>query len=206
MKITMQNNDKKVELEVDLNELKGWLSIELVDGESEETLQKRIQSEIDEKFNKPDHKNWRRHNRHIGYSKAKYEDGEESFDHFKEPLIDEVRDSRIFFKDEIERDTKEEYEECLTRLSKHIKKPDLLDLLVKYVFEDYTLREIAMLQNPRKDDMSEKEYLRLIAKEENNLSHKWRRLCKKLEKIILETSDFNVPRGYLVEDKSSKKL
>ncbi|MFM1525112.1 hypothetical protein [Helcococcus bovis] len=79
-------------------------------------------------------------------------------------------------------------------------------MFTKVVFEGYTLREIAILQNPRPEGMSEKEYKKLIAKVENNLSHKLVRVRKKLEKIILETSDFDVSRGYLVEDNSSRNL
>lgn len=206
MKITIQNNDKKVELEVDLNELKGWLNIDFIDGESETEIQSRIQERINEEYNRPEYNNWHKHNRHIGYSKAVSEDGEDSFGHFKEPLIDEVRDRRIFFRDEIERSHQEEYETCCNFINKHIKKQELAELFINTAFEGYTLREIAMIKNPREEGMSDTEYKKLIAKEENNLSHKWRRLRKKLEKIILETSDFDVPRGYIVEDKSSRKL
>lgn len=206
MKVRIQDNDQKIELDVDLNALQGWLNIDLIDGESDEELQKRIQHEINEEVNKDDYNNWHQHNRHIGYSKAVSEDGEDSFGHFKEPLISEVKDSRIFFKDEIEREYREEYEKCCEFISTHIKKPELVDLFIKVVLEGYTLKEIANLQNPKEKGMSDAEHVKLILREENNLSHKLVRVRKKLKEIILKTSDFDIPRGYLVEDKSSRKL
>ncbi|WP_332060146.1 hypothetical protein [Streptococcus canis] len=206
MKIKWQDNNKKVELDVELDELKGWLKIDVIEDESEEELQERIQEAINEEYNKPDYNNWHQHNRHIGYSKAKHEDGDDYFGHFKEPLISEVEDSSIFYKEENERNYREELENCYRFLNKHVNKQELVDLFTKVVFEGYTLREIAMIQNPRPEGMSEKEYKKLIAKVENNLSHKLVRVRKILEKIILETSDFDVPRGYLLEDKSSRNL
>ncbi|MCW6681290.1 hypothetical protein NHG29_00140 [Aerococcaceae bacterium NML160702] len=200
MIIKIQDNNKKIELDVDLDELKGWLNIDFIDGESNEELQKRIQHEINEEFNKDEYNNWHQHNRHIGYSKAVSEDGEDLFGHFREPLVEEVKDSRIFCRDEIERERKEEYERCCKFLLQHIKKQELAELFIKVIFEDYTLRELAMFQNPREEGTSEKEYKQLIAKIENNLSHKLVRVRKKLKRIMLETSDFDVPRGYLVED------
>lgn len=206
MKIKMKYETLEVEMDVDVNELTGWLSIEVVEEENEVELQKRIQEEIDKQYNRPDYNNWHRHNRHIGYSKAVSEDGEDSFGHFKEPLIEKVRDKSIFFKDEIKRNHQEEYENCCKFIAEHIKKQELLDLFIKFVFEDYTLREIAMIQNPRKDGMSEKEYKKLISKVENNLSHKLVRVRKKLQEISSKTSDFDGTRGYLIEDESSRNL
>ncbi|MBS4761158.1 hypothetical protein KG089_00380 [Carnobacteriaceae bacterium zg-ZUI252] len=204
MKIKMKYDTAEVEMDVDVNELTGWLSIEIMEEESEDELQKRIQEEIDKQYNRPDYNNWHTHNRHIGYSKSVFEDvkdSKDSVDHFKEPLIDEVRDSRIFYKSQMEHEEHQEYTECCALLAKHIQKPELLDLFIKVALEDYTLREMAMLQHPKEKWMSDNDYKKLIAKEENNLSHKWRRLRKKLEK----TSDFSFLRGYLVEDTSSRK-
>ena len=206
MKIKWQNNDKKVELEVDLSELQGWLCIDVVEGESEEEFQKRIQEEIDREYNRPDYNNWHKHNRHIGYSKVLSEDGEDSFGHFKEPLIEEIRDKSIFFKDEIEREQKESYEICCEFIRKNVKNSDLAELFIKVVFDEYSIRELAKLQNPRTNEISDYDYNKLIIKEENNLSHKLRRLKRNLEKIILKTSDFKIFRGYLLEYISSKKL
>lgn len=206
MRIKIQDNDKKVELEVDLNELQGWLNIDFIDGESDVEIQSIIQEQINEKYNKPDYNNWHKHNRHIGYSKVISGDGEESFDHFKEPLMSEVRDDRIFNKDAIERSHQEEYEICCNFINKHIKKQELAELLIKTTFEGYSLREIAILKNPKEKGMSEEKYKKLITKVENNLSHKLVRIRKKLKEIILKTSDFDVPSGYLIEDESSRKL
>lgn len=206
MKIKIQNNDKKVELEVDLNELQGWLNIDFIDGESDVEIQARIQERINEEFNRPEYNNWHKHNRHIGYSKAVSEDGEDNFDHFKEPLLSEVKDNRIFYKEEIERSHQEEYEICCNFINKHIKKQELAELFIKTVFEGYSLREIAILQNPKEKWMSEEEYKKLIAKVENNLSHKLVRVRKKLKDIILKTSDFDVFQGYLLEAIASKKF
>ncbi len=89
-----------------------WVSLslegeELTQGERE----KLIQDAWEERFNRPDYNSWHKFDRHRGNSKkqmGKTED-EEDIDTF-EPMMNEVADVSIFYKDEIERSRYESYE------------------------------------------------------------------------------------------------
>lgn len=72
--------------------------------------------EVFDRMNKAEYNGWRKHHRHLGNTKAQsYEDdgtGDDGDDGatWCEPLMTEVRDDRIFQRDEIERDESESYE------------------------------------------------------------------------------------------------
>lgn len=72
--------------------------------------------EVFDRMNKVEYNGWRKHHRHLGNTKAQeYEDdgtGDDGDDGatWCEPLMKEVRDDRIFRKDEIERDRRDSYE------------------------------------------------------------------------------------------------
>ena len=112
LRIRYENELKIVELNADDTE-KLWVSLSLEgEGLSQSEKEKLIQDAWEESFNKPDYNNWHKHNRHIGLSKAKpgKDEDEEDVDS-SEPLMSEVLDDRIFRRDEIDRETKESYEE-----------------------------------------------------------------------------------------------
>lgn len=89
-----------------------WVSLDFEDEETEqEEKERRIQEAFDEQFNRPEYNNWHKFDRHRGYSKA--QPGKDSIEDeidSSEPLMDEVADDRIFRKDEIEHERKDEYE------------------------------------------------------------------------------------------------
>lgn len=81
------------------------------DGVTKADKEKLIQEVWEEQFNKPDYNNWHKFDRHRGYSAAQpgKDEAEEEAD-LQEPLMEEVADSRIFWKDRIGQDEREEYE------------------------------------------------------------------------------------------------
>lgn len=72
--------------------------------------------EVFDHMNNEEYNGWRKHHRHLGNTKAQgYEDdgtGDDGDDGatWCEPLMTEVKDDRIFRKDEIERDRRDSYE------------------------------------------------------------------------------------------------
>lgn len=196
----MKYDTQEVEMEIEVSELTGWLSIEIAEEESEEELQKRIQAKIDEDYNRPDYNNWHRHNRHIGYSKAKYDDEETATGHFQEPLMEEVKDKSLFYKEQLAYEKAEMYTQCSDLIRKACgKKQDVAEAFIKVTLEDYTIREWTKEKHPKTESMSDAEYERLIRREENKLSKKLIRLKERFKKIIPKTSDFDEFQGYVLE-------
>lgn len=196
----MVYDNKSTELDIEVNKLTGWLNIDIIENESEDDLQKRIQEEIDKQYNRPDYNNWHRHDRHIGYSKAISEDGEEAFNHFKEPLMSEVKDDSIFFKEQLAYEKQKEYDSvCNFIRSVYPKKPALVEVMIQVWIDDFTIQEAAESKVIRTKGMSDKEYQRLVVRKANNLSKALNRAKEKFKKVLQKTSDFDIPRGYLVE-------
>ena len=125
-----------------------------------------IQDAFEEQFNRPDYNSWHKFDRHRGYSKAQpgKDDGEDDVD-TSEPLLDEVADKHIFFKDQIDRENRESYEaicekvRCILR-----KKPDWADMFIAV----------------RMDGQSIREYAAEVGADENNITQKLKRAEKKL--------------------------
>ena len=81
-----------------------WISLDLEgEGLSKEEKEEKIQEAFDEQFNRPDYNSMHKFDRHRGYSSSRFEDGtlEKS-----EPKMNEVRDSEIFWREEILREKK----------------------------------------------------------------------------------------------------
>ena len=76
MKIKIRYENEYQTLEVENVELEKWLNISISEEESQGDYEKRIQEEIEVKFNRPDYNNWHRHNRHSVDAKVVKKDGE----------------------------------------------------------------------------------------------------------------------------------
>jgi hypothetical protein len=170
MKIKMRYEDAYQTLEVETKEIEKWLNISISEEESQEDYEKRVQDEIEVQFNRPDYNNWHKFDRHRGYSKAKPNDETDGID-TSEPLIDEVRDSSVFYEQEINRNNKWEYEAVCQKV-REILKPDAADMVIAIALDGYTVGE----------------YAELIGDDANNVSHRYRRAIKKLKKVFSETS------------------
>lgn len=170
MKIKMRYEDAYQTLEVETKEIEKWLNISISEEESQEDYEKRVQDEIEVQFNRPDYNNWHKFDRHRGYSKAKPNDETDGID-TSEPLIDEVRDSSVFYEQEINRNNQWEYEAVCQKV-REILKPDAADMVIAIALDGYTVGE----------------YAELIGDDANNVSHRYRRAIKKLKKVFSETS------------------
>jgi len=116
-------------------------------------------------LNSKEYNNWRKFDRHWGFSKAKPNDEEEEID-TSEPLMKEVADDRVFRKDEIIRDHKNEYQDVCQWIRKVLgKKEDWADMFIAVRIDGIPIRE----------------YANSIGADENNITQKLKRATKKLQ-------------------------
>lgn len=144
-----------------------WVSLGFEDEETEQGEKERlIQEAFDKRFNRPEYNNWHKFDRHRGYSKAQHgKDSIEDKIDSSEPLMDEVADDRIFRKDEMEHEKKEDYEAVCRRVRKILaKKPEWADAFIAVSLNDESIRD----------------YAARIGADENNITQKLKRAKKKL--------------------------
>lgn len=171
LKIRYENEFQTIELDAKATE-KMWVSLSLDcdDDMTQEEKEQAIQNAWDEQYNKPEYNNWHKFDRHRGYSKARPNDETDEID-TSEPLIDEVRDSSVFYEQEINRNNQWEYE-ALCQKVREVLKPSAADMVIAIVLDGLTVSEYA----ERIDD------------EPNNVSHRYRRAINKLKKFFEKTS------------------
>ncbi|MGN0476000.1 MAG: hypothetical protein ACI4HM_01545 [Ruminococcus sp.] len=170
MRIKIRYENEYQTLEVENMELEKWLNISISEEESQGDYEKRIQEEIEVKFNRPDYNNWHRHNRHSGDAKVVKKDGEieiNTEEAIKEKAVDESAYTKCI--DE----TKEQfdYEYYCDLLYKNLK-PATAEMVIAIVIDGLTVSE----------------YAEKIGDEPNNVSHRYRRAINKLKKVFEKTS------------------
>ncbi len=174
MKIKIRYENEYQTLEVENMELEKWLNISISEEESQEDYEKRIQEEIEERFNRPDYNNWHKHDRHAGVAKMKNKEGVVEVN-TEEAIMAKAMDKSVFTRDIdelVERiDQEWQYEHYCDYL-KSILKPNAADMVIAIVLDGLTVSEYA----ERIDD------------EPNNVSHRYRRAINKLKKVFEKTS------------------
>ncbi len=125
-----------------------------------ETVQELFDALNNKEFN-----NWRKFDRHRGYSKAMPNEEGEEVD-TSEPLMKEVSDDRVFRRDEIIRDCQNEYNDVCQWIRKVLgKKEDWADMFIAVRIDGIPIRE----------------YANSIGADENNITQKLKRATKKLK-------------------------
>lgn len=169
LKIRYDNAYQTLELDAEATE-QLWITLSLEgDGGIQEEREKLIQEAFEEQFNRPDYNCWHKFQRHLGSSRAKPGEGEteDDFD-TSEPLMSEVKDDRIFRRDEIERDRKAEYEAVCQWVRKVlVRKPKWADAFIAV----------------RIDGMSVNDYAESIGVSDASIVSKW---LKRAEKKLCE--------------------
>ena len=159
MKIKIRYENEYQTLEVENMELEKWLNISISEEESQEDYEKRIQEEIEERFNRPDYNNWHKYDRHTGVAK----------------IMAKAVDKSVFTQDIdelVERiDHEWQYEHYCDYL-RSILKPNAADMVIAIVLDGLTVSE----------------YAEKIDDEPNNVSHRYRRAINKLKKVFSKTS------------------
>lgn len=171
LKIRYEDEFQTIELDAEATE-KMWvsLSLECDDDMTQEEKEKRIQTEWNEQFNKPEYNIYHRETRHLGDAKFRNKEGvvEVNTD---EALIRKAADDSVFTKDldELEYRMECEYQDkrCRNFIRSHLT-PAQADMVIAIALEGKTATEHA----------------RLIDDEPNNVSHRYRRALKKLKKYF----------------------
>lgn len=170
MKIKMRYENAYQTLEVDTKEIEKWLNISISEDESQEDYEKRIQDVIEEIYNRPDYNSWHKHDRHTGNAYMKSKDGTVEVN-IEEAIMFRAADQSAFYKDIDSVHRKLEYEECCEKL-RSLLKPATAEMVIA----------IAL------DGLEASDYAELIGDDANNVSHRYRRAIKKLQKVFSKTS------------------
>ena len=144
LKIRYENGFQTIVL--DTEETEGlWVSLDLEEDEelTQKEKEQRIQKAFDDQYNKPEYNCWHKFDRHRGYSKAKPGKDEEEID-TSEPLMSEVMDDRIFRRDEIEREERQEYDAICKWVKKTlIKKPNWASAFIAVRIDGVSVNDYA---------------------------------------------------------------
>ncbi|KAA9248023.1 hypothetical protein VYH82_03475 [Streptococcus anginosus] len=203
MKIKIRYEKEFTTFELNLSDIKGWLNIDLQPDETEKEFEKRAQEEVDKEYNRPEYNIMHKQERHKGFSiSTKDENGEETVDF--EPSMSEVVDPSIFLKDEIDRESKENYE-AVKEFVYSVLKPDVADLFMSVRIDGVSINEKAESMPSRDAFETEEEYNKAVSRLANSITQKLKRANKNLEKSFSKASDFGLSQGYQVEGSSSFK-
>ena len=130
LEVRYDNTVQTIDLDAEATE-QLWVSLSLEgEGLTQEQREKMIQDEWEKQFNRPDYNSWHKFNRHRGFSKAQpgKDDSEDDVD-TSEPLMSEVADDRVFWRDVIERERRESYEAICEKVRRILaRKPEWADM------------------------------------------------------------------------------
>lgn len=181
MKINIRYENEYQTLEVENVELERWLNISISEEESQEDYEKRIQEEIEERFNKADYNSWHKHDRHTGNAKMKNKEGVIEVN-TEEAIMTKAADQSIFTRDIdelVERiDHEWQYKHYCSYL-REILKPDAAEMVIEIVLDGMTVGE----------------YAASIGEAANNISHRYRRAIKKLQKVFSKRPFYPSPKA-----------
>ena len=201
MKIKIRYEKEFTTFELNLSDIKGWLNIDLLPDESEEEFEERVQEEIDTQYNRPEYNVMHKQERHKGFAiSTKDEDGEETGDF--EPSMSEVVDPSIFLKDEIDGESKENYE-AVKEFVYSVLKPEVADLFMVVRIDGMSINEKAESMLSRDAFETEEEYNKAVSRLANSITQKLKRANKNLEKSFSKASDFGLSQGYQVGGQNS---
>ena len=163
MKISIIYDNRRQILEVETDELIGWLNIDVEPNSSDEVLQKIVQEKIDKDFNRPEYNNWHKFDRHRGMPKRAYRRDDEAEDET------DIMDSFGDYAQETERNNKYEYD-ALCQLIHNSLKPSYADVLIAICLDSKTPEEYAIENGEKRDAVykrlqrAKKKFLKILEK------------------------------------------
>ena len=164
LKIRYENEIQILTLnEEETSQLAKCLCVE-IDGLDADKIEIVIQNVFDDEFNRPEYNGWHKADRHRGYSSAKEDEEGNPIDP-NEPLMKDMVESWLCNSSNEERDSNIDLEELLAEL-RNVLKPDEFEMVVAISSGEYKPGEYAVIIN---DDP-------------NNVSHRYRRALKKINK------------------------
>ena len=155
MRLKVQVENKKIEIELNTEGTeKMWTCLSLEDDPfPQKEKEKLIQEKFDDDFNKPEYNIWHKQDRH----KDKFIDKED-----EEPIYNKAKNKKAFSG----LTQTDEYAKCCGIVRKHLK-PQAAEMAIA----------IAL------NDVKAEDYAKSIGDTPNNVSHGYRRVLKKLNKL-----------------------
>ena len=144
MKIKMRYEDAYQTFEVETQEVEKWLNISISEEESEEDYEKRIQEEIEVRYNRPEYNNWHKFDRHRGNLKKQFRKEDEDAD--ESDGLDTVGD----YSQEEERDHQYAYEALCQKL-RTVLKPEYAEVIIAVCLDELTPEEYAATTGEKRD-------------------------------------------------------
>lgn len=120
--------------------------------ESQEDYKKRIQDVIEERFNRPDHNSWHKHDCHIGNAYMKSKDGTVGVN-TEEAIMFRAANKSAFSSSIDGVYNQLEYEECCETL-RSLLKHAVADMVITIVFDGLTVSEYAERIDDEPNDVS----------------------------------------------------
>lgn len=163
MKISIIYDNRRQILEVETDELIGWLNIDVEPNLSDEVLQKIVQEKIDKEFNRPEYNNWHKFDRHRGMPKKAYRRDDEAEDET------DIMDSFGDYTQETERNNRYEYD-ALCQLIHNFLKQNYADVLIAICLDSKTPEEYAIENGEKRDAVykrlqrAKKKFLKILEK------------------------------------------
>lgn len=163
MEISVIYDNRRQILEVETDELIGWLNIDIESNLSDEVLQKIVQEKIDKEFNRPEYNNWHKFDRHRGMPKKAYRRDDEAEDET------DIMDSFGDYTQETERNNRYEYD-ALCQLIHNSLKPSYADVLISICLDSKTPEEYAIENGEKRDAVykrlqrAKKKFLKILEK------------------------------------------
>ncbi|MDD7521097.1 sigma factor-like helix-turn-helix DNA-binding protein [Butyribacter sp.] len=144
MRIKMRYEDAYQTLEVETQEVEKWLNVSISEDENEEDYEKRIQKEIEVRYNRPEYNNWHKFDRHRGNLKKQFRKDDEETD--ESDGLDTVGD----YSQEEERNNKYEYEALCQEL-RTVLKPEYAEVIIAVCLDELTPEEYAATTGEKRD-------------------------------------------------------
>lgn len=196
IRIRIRCNERFVTFELSVDEIRNWLNIAFLPDDTEEKFRVRAQELVDEKYNRPEYNVMHKQERHKGFIAPVRDENGEEIGEF-ELRIRDVRDSSIFFKDEIDRGEAADYE-AVEGFVDSVLKPDVADLFMDVRIRCIPINDKAASMINRDEFETEEDYQKAVARMANNITQKIKRAKQKLKKNISKASDFGICRGYFI--------
>lgn len=171
MKFKIRYDNKFQELDLSVEDASQWVNVSIGNEMTEAEIHDQIQERIDVLHNMPEYNQWYRENRHIG--------GNEHIKATVERLTHKRGDS--YNLDALYADNSQEEE-------RERKYQD--EAIRGWLSESLKPKEAALAIAIISDRMSIQEYAALIDDKENNVSHHWNRLKRKIAKKFIEKRPF----------------
>lgn len=201
IRIRIRCNERFVTFELSVDEIRNWLDIAFIPDDTEEKFRVRAQALVDERYNRPEYNVMHKQERHKGFIEPVKDENGEEIGEF-ELRIRDVRDSSIFFKDEIDREKAAGYE-AVEGFVYAVLKPDVAELFMDVDINCIPINEKAASMINRDEFEMEEEYQKAVARMANNITQKLKRAKQKLKKNISKASDYGICYGYQVGGQNS---